>query len=319
MALLNLAFFMLSVIVLIIAGSFSVKYLSKIAAFLHASEYVVGFMLMAIATSIPELFVGISSAMAKETALSLGNVIGSNIANVTIIIGISILLAKGINIESKKTRKDSLYMTLIVIVPIVLTFIGGSLSRLDGFILLGVFGLYSYILWNQRKEFRKEIKDGIPRWQIVFDVFMLIVSIVILFISSSFVIRYASNLAVDLDVPPIIIGLLLVAVGTSLPELVFGTHAIMKGHSQMALGNIIGSCVANATLVLGATGIIYPITSDFLLFISSGVFMILGCFIFATFVDVGKKLYWMEGVSMVLLYVFFIIVEYYLKGIRLGI
>lgn len=315
MLLLNLLFFAIAVLVLIIAGSFTVKYLSKIAEFLHLSEYVLGFMLMAVATSIPELFVGVSSALAKQTALSLGNVIGSNIANVTIIIGISILLAKGLNIESRKTKKDSIYMTIIVIVPIVLTFIGGTLSRIDGIILLGLFGLYSYIIWKQRKGFRKGVEDKIPRWQVVLDVFMLTVSVVVLFLSSAYVIEYASNLAVDLAVPPIVIGLLLLAIGTSLPELVFGTHAIMQGHSQMALGNIIGSCVANATLVLGVTGVIYPVASNFLLFITSGVFMIVVCFLFATFVEAGRKLYWMEGVSMVLLYAFFIIIQYYLRGI----
>jgi len=319
MLLLNFIFFAVSIIALILAGSFTVKYLSKIAAFLHASEYVLGFMLMAIATSIPELFVGISSAIAKQTALSMGNVIGSNIANVTIIIGISILLAKGMHIKSEKTRKDSIYMTLIVVVPIILTLIGGTLSRIDGVILLGFFGIYSYNLWKQSKEFKKELEDSIPRWQIVLDVFLFIISVIALFLSSNFVVKYASNLAVDLSLPPIVIGLLLIAIGTSLPELVFGTHAILKGHTEMALGNIIGSGVANATLVLGATSIIYPITADFLLFISSGVFMIVVCFLFSTFVETGRRLSTMEGISMVLLYVFFIIVEYYLKGIRLGL
>jgi len=319
MLLINFAFFVMSLVVLIAAGSLTVKYLSKIAAFLHLSEYVLGFMLMAVATSVPELFVGISSGIAKTTALSLGNVIGSNIANVTIIIGISILLAKGMNIESEKTRKDSIYMTLIVIVPIILTFIGGTLSRIDGVILLGMFGLYSFIIWKQRKAFRKEVEERIPRWQIVLDIFLFIISIVLLFVSSDFVVKYASNLAVDLAVPPIVIGLILLAIGTSLPELVFGTSAIIKGHSEMALGNIIGSGVANATLVLGVTGIIYPITSDFLLFITSGVFMIVVCFLFATFVETGKKLSWMEGISLVLLYVFFLIVEFYLKGMKLGL
>jgi len=311
----NLALFAVSLVVLIISGAWGVKYLTKIAAFLRLSEYVVGFMLMAVATSIPELFVGISAGLAKNTALSLGNVIGSNIANVTIIIGISILLAKGLNIESKKTRIEAMYMTIIVIIPIALTFLRGYLSRLDSAILLGIFGIYSYFLWKQRKSFKKEVKEKVPKWQIVADVLMLVGSIILLFLSSEFVVRYASNLAVDFNVPPIMIGLFLVAIGTSLPELVFGTHAIMQGHGQMALGNIIGSCITNATLVLGATGLIYPIASNFLLFITSGLFMITVCFIFATFVGVGRKLYWMEGVSLILLYAFFIIVQYYLRGI----
>ena len=308
----------MALLFLIGSGSSTVKYLTKVAAFLHLSEYVLGFILMAVATSIPELFVGISSGLAKTTALSLGNVIGSNIANVTIIIGISILLAKGIHIGSEKTRKDTLYMIIIVIIPIILTYIGRTLSRIDGVILLAIFCLYSYMLWKQSKAFRKEVEEKIPQWQIVLDVSLLVCSIIVLFASSEFIVKYASGLAFDLNVPPIVIGLILLAVGTSLPELVFGTHAIIKGHSEMALGNIIGSGVANATLVLGVTALIYPITYDFLLFITSGVFMIVVCFLFATFVETGRKLSWMEGVSMVLLYVFFLIVEFYLKGVKLG-
>ena len=114
--------------------------------------------------------------------------------------------------------------------------------------------------------------------------------------------------------PPILIGLFMIAIGTSLPELVIGISTALKGYKQMAVGNIIGSNIANATLILGVTSFIYPITSNFLLFITSGVYMVLTAFIFATFIRSGSKLDWEEGLSLILLYTFFIILEFYIKG-----
>ena len=108
MLLINLSMFILSIVLIVIAGSLLVNSVIKIAMFLRVSEYVVGFIILAFATSVPELFVGIASALEKNTALALGTVIGSNIANLTIIIGIPILLVKGMKIKSPKIKKDSL-------------------------------------------------------------------------------------------------------------------------------------------------------------------------------------------------------------------
>jgi len=102
---LDVIVFLVSCVVLVFAGSWLVKSLSKIAYFLHMSEFVIGFMIMAFSTSIPELFVGVTSAMAKNSALALGTVIGANIIDLTIVIGVAVILARGIKIPSKKPKK----------------------------------------------------------------------------------------------------------------------------------------------------------------------------------------------------------------------
>jgi len=292
-----------------------VRTLSKIASFLRVSEFLVGFVIMAFSTSIPELFVGITSALAKNPALALGTIIGANIADLTIIIGIAIVLAKGIDIKSKFMKRDSLYMVFIAALPMVLMFIGNRLSRIDGAILLAVFIVYVYFLIKERTKFRKAVENNIKRKEVVLAVFLFCISLVALFFSAGFVVKYAGLLAIDLALPSILIGLFIIAIGTTLPELVFETRAVLTKHPEMALGDIIGSVVANSTLVLGVTALIYPITADFLLFLSSAVFMIIIAFLFATFVESGKKLYWKEGVSLIMLYVFFIMIEFYIKTI----
>ncbi|MBL7055145.1 sodium:calcium antiporter [Candidatus Woesearchaeota archaeon] len=309
----DILIFLLSCIVLVFSGSWLVKSLSKIAYFLNMSEFVIGFIIMAFSTSIPELFVGITSAMAKNSALALGTVIGSNIADLTIVIGIAVILAKGIKIKSKKIQKDALYMVFIVALPIGLMLIGNELSRLDGIILLVVFLIYVYHLIKERKEFKKEVEERINHWDIVLNVVIFILSLILLFFSAKFVVDYATTISLKLLLPPILVGLFIIAIGTSLPELIFNLQAVIKKHPEMALGDTIGSVVMNSTLVLGVTAVIYPITANFLLFFSSALLMLIIAFIFATFVESGKKLYVKEGIALVLLYTFFIMIEFYIK------
>ena len=306
--------FVAAIAVLVVAGSIMVKTLSKIAAFLKMSEYVIGFIILAFATSLPEFFVGISSAINHTPAIILGTVIGSNIANLTIIIGIPVLLSRGIKIHSKKTKKDSLWMVGMMILPLVFMISGSTISRVEGGLLLVAFSLYIYKLFKERKQFTKEFENHISRWAMVGSVFIFIISLVLLYISSTLVVKYGSLLALDLAIPAILVGLFIVAIGTSLPELVAGISAVMHGHHEMSVGNIIGSCIANSTLVLGVSALIFPITATFLLFIISISFMVVVGIIFTTFVERGDTLSWTEGLSLLLLYVLFLIVEFYMKG-----
>lgn len=311
----NLAIFLAACFILVQSGNLLVKALAKIAAFLRMSEFVVGFIIMAFATSIPELFVGITSAAAKNPALSLGNVIGANIIDLSLIVGIIILLGRGIKIKSKKTKKDAFYMVFIAALPMVLMVIGGTLSRIDGVILLVVFALYARRILKHGKRFKKEVEDRIGRKEIILTTLLFILSLALLFLSAEFVVDYATLLSLDLALPPMIVGLFVISIGTTLPELTFESKAVMKGHSEMSLGNLIGSVVANSTLVLGITSIICPITADIFLFSVSAIFMVIIAFLFATFVESGSKLYIKEGISLILLYVFFVIIEFYIKTI----
>ncbi|MBL7170326.1 MAG: sodium:calcium antiporter [Candidatus Aenigmarchaeota archaeon] len=309
----NLLFFTISCAVLIVSGSFLIKSLSKIASFLKISEFVAAFILMAFATSVPELFVGISAALIKNPALILGTVIGSNIAVLTLIIGIAIIIGRGINIDSPNIKKDAMFMFFIALLPVVLMLINQSLSRIDGAILVSVFLFHLYRMYKKTKIFSKEMKGNIKRKEIVIAVFLFIASLVLLFYSAEFVVKYATLLSVDLALPSIIIGLFLVAIGTSLPELVFQSKAVLEGHSDMAMGDVIGAVVVNSTLVLGVSALIYPITAHFLLFLVSAVFMIVIAFLFATIMGITNRLSLNVGISFLLFYIFFVMVEFYIK------
>ena len=150
--------------------------------------------------------------------------------------------------------------------------------------------------------------------ELIYWTIELIASLIILVKSSEYFTKSAEKIGIYLGFPAFVIGAVILGIGTSLPELVVGATAALKGHGQMSIGNIVGSVVANSTLILGVTAMIFPITSNFLLFITSGVFMILTTFIFATFIRSGSRVDWEEGLSLILLYAFFIILEVYIKG-----
>jgi cation:H+ antiporter len=313
----NLSLFILSCAILLASGSFFIEALTKIASFLKMSKFVVSFIIVGIATSLPEFFVGISSALAKQTSISLGNVIGSNIANLTIILGLPVLLAKGIKIESKTTKKDAKYMFLISLLPLILMLIGKSLSRLDGIILIIVFVAYCTWLIKQRKGFQKIEENHIGRIEIILHSFLFLIAGVILQVSAKYTVKYATLLSIDIQLPQIFIGLFIIALGTSLPELVVGFQAVKKKHPDVVLGNIMGSVVANSTLVLGITALIFPISLQFFLFITSISFMILTTFLFTVFLESGEKIYVKQGLIMIAMYLIFILVEFYMKTISI--
>jgi len=299
-----------------VSGSFLVKHLSRIAGYLKIPGFVAAFIIMAFSTSLPELFVGITSALNKNPALALGTVIGSNIADLSIIIGIVVILSRGIKVPSKTVRRDALYVFGIVVLVSGLMFLGDGLSRLDGVLLILVFVWYVFSLIRSRKRFSKQPMEEVKTKDIVFSVAVFVISIVALYISAHFVVEYASALALDLALPPILIGLFLIAIGSSLPELVFQMRASAAGKSGMSLGDALGSVVSNSTLILGVTALIHPIQADFTLFVVSAGFMIVITFIFLTFVESEDRLRVKEGISLIFLYVIFVVVELFIRNLE---
>jgi|TARA_Y100000310_G_scaffold253216_1_gene260036 cation:H+ antiporter len=308
----NILILIISAFVLAKSGTLLVRSLSKLARFLKVSEYMIAFVLVAFATSVPELFVGIVSALNKTPEISLGNVIGSNIADVTLVMGIIALLGRYTKIQNKFIFKDLFYMFLIALVPILLM-LDNLLSRLDGFILLIIFFLYMYKMIHKNKSVERINNVHYTEVFKNFGIFFL--SILLLLGSAEFLVRSAKEISIELNLPILLIGLFVVAIGTSLPELVYGSRAVLLKHKEQALGNIMGSIVANSTAVLGITAIITPIAFNFSLFLISGSFMIFALFIFMIFIRSGSAITWREGVALLMLYILFIIVQFYIQGL----
>lgn len=317
MMILYIALFLISVFVLVKSGAAAVKKLVAISRYLKISEYVLAFILMALATSLPEFFVGISSALSKASILSLGNIIGSNIINLSLILGVVVIFAKGIKIESKIAKRDAWIVFFISILPLLLL-VDKNLSQADGVILLIVFIWYLKHILKAKEAFRKRmdhVTQTIERFrQFVKDLLIFVVAIAILLISSWGVVKTATLIAQGLELPLVLIGLILVAVGTSLPELIFGIKAVITKHEGMNLGNLIGSTVMNSTFILGITALIYPIRiENFNMILSSGLFMVFIILIVNFFIATKEKISWKEGTILIVLYILFLAIEFLLR------
>ncbi len=323
----DLLLFGVACFVLIKSANIMVKHLPLIGSHLKMNEFSMGFILMAISTTLPEFFVGITSALGNNTALSLGNAIGSIIVNLTLVIGIVVLFRGRVKIPHKVIKRDLVFMLPLIAAPIVMMLwpatwlqIGldqyqGTISRIEGLILLLIFIAYFYMTMRQSRQFHKPTRAiAIPHlWRSVRITAMMVL---LLLASAHFVVVYGTRISIGFNVAPILIGLFLIALGTSLPELAFQLEAVAQGHEDLALGDLIGACVSNATLVLGATALITPVTANFFIFFTSAMFMLVIGFIFLTFAEsegcLGKK----EGISLIAIYVLFVIIESYIQTLQ---
>ncbi len=239
---LNLFGLIFSVLILAKAADILVKNLSHIANHKRWSEFTVSIML-AFATSFPEFTVGITAALDRQSNLSLGNVIGSNIANVTIIVGLIAVASGAIRVTVREKKEDSLYAAAISIAPLVLI-IDGYLSRIDGILLLTVFAIYMRHVYKNRNTGVREYKKP-PRPlgdYIVITAFGLL----LLLLSSKVLVNTAENTATSLGMPIVFVGLFIVAIGTSLPELFFGIKAAIRKKGEMIMGDLLGAIIFNA-------------------------------------------------------------------------
>ncbi|MBI4145080.1 sodium:calcium antiporter [Candidatus Woesearchaeota archaeon] len=312
MVLTDIGFFLLASAGLVLFGALLVRSILRIAQFLRLSEFVVAFLVLAIATSLPELFVGIQSALAGEPSLSLGNVIGSNIADLALIGGIVIILARGVKITEKLLRRDAWMMVLIAVIPLVLMVLGDGLSRFDGVILLACYAGYLTWLYLERRD-DQMMENHVGRWEVVADVLLFVAGAFALYYSADAVVKYGSMIAIELELPHILIGLIFVALGTSLPELVIGTRSTILKHPQLAIGDLVGAVIVNSLLVLGVTAVITPITANLLLFFTSAAFLIFLVVLFAVMASRGRGLSWEEGIVLILFYVLFLVIELNVK------
>lgn len=316
-----------------------VSALTKIAAYFKWSEFIVAFVLMGFMTSVPELFVGVSSALNDVASLSLGNVIGASIVNLTLVMGLVAILARGIKIETNFAKRGTILTLAIVGIPIILMF-DGTLNRLEGAILIFLFFVYllQFFYSNQKRfpyfvirilqlplinrlikldnlefsrEFEADGEDERKFSQITGEFVKFAIGVALLLGSARLIIYLAETVAGIFGLPMVFLGLVVLSVGTTLPELIFGIKAVLAGRREMILGNTFGSIVVNMVFILGIVALINPIKiSVFIVFLLSALFLIFLLVIFAVFVRTREKLSWQEGMILVLFYVIFIIGEF---------
>lgn len=258
----DILIFVLSMGALIYGADFIIEQSEKIALHFKISPFVIGATLIALGTSLPEMAVSMSASLQGSGDIAVANVIGSTIFNISLVLGFVFLIAKKIAPKRDLFAQDSAW-ALFPIMIFILMGIDGKLSQFDGIIFIILMAAYLLFLIqsNQVEEADEDLAKEKFEW--LPTIGLLAVGFVFVIGGADFAIVSASSIARDFGVSEWMIGLFLVAFGTSLPELIVAMQAARSNNADMAIGAIIGSNVANFTMVLGLSSILNPLNVDF--------------------------------------------------------
>lgn len=248
---------------------------SLIAKKIGVSELTIGLTIVALGTSAPEIFVGISSVLNNSESIAMGAVVGSNISNIALIFGVSCI---GISFLPKKTPIIQLMPFLVAALILGYVLIDLNVSKFDGILLLLSFCYFLYVI-NANRNTQTLIDEQQDKNNSITLIFLTIGLISLIF-GSRYAVIYAEKIAILLNISELIIGLTIIAIGTSLPELAATISAVLKKKTDMVVGNVIGSNVLNITLVVPIIGFFSSVQLDQVLLSRDYIIMISATFVF---------------------------------------
>ena len=307
----NFLFILLGLTLLILGGNWLLKSAVALSLRLNIPKIVIGMTVVSFATSAPELIVSINAALNNASDLALGNVIGSNIANLGLVLGVTLLFGS-MDVLKSFYKTDWPMMMLASLILYYMLINDSLISQLEGVILFASLVIFLVYLLKFQKKAVVEVEE-LPEDNIELPLYktMLFLSIggAALWGGSEFLIKGATALAQQFGVTERVIGVTVVSVGTSIPELAASIIAIIKKEKAISLGNLIGSNIFNILAVLGLTSIITPISVvDDRLLTNDILWMLAIAFIVLplVFIPKGLRLNWKDGLLLLVFYVFFI-------------
>ena len=281
---------------------------SSIAKRFGISEFVIGLTIVGIGTSTPEMVVSFLSAFQGKADMAIGNIVGSNIFNVLMILGLTALVCP-LAITKTNLKRD---IPLNIIVTVLLIALGMNLTlfgkgqnqlcRLDGAILLGVFAWYLWTSFKSDQGDADEDGEGIKEYKIGVSILLILAGLAGLIIGGRLFVNSATELAKMFGVSDKFIAITIMAAGTSMPELATCIVAALKGRGQLALGNVLGSCISNILLILGGAALIHPLSFNGMTYVDLGVVLLSALVILASaYMFKKKELDRYEGAIFVLM------------------
>lgn len=309
----NFIYIIIGLVLLVLGGNWLLKSAIGLSLKFNISKIIVGLTVVSFATSAPEMIVSVKSALAGYSDIALGNVVGSNIANIGLVLGV-VLLINAIQLENSFLKADWPITMITTILLFVFLVIDGVLSRVEGFVFLVVLIVYLLYLikTNAKIEEDEELQNNMESagklsYQMIF--LYLLIGGFGLWLGSELLVNGAVNLAENLGVSERIIAITVVSVGTSIPELASSIIASVKKESAILIGNIIGSNIFNILSVLGITVIIKPIEKIDVRILEQDIYWMLG-FVFVllplAFLPKRNSLSFKEGVLLLLMYSIFV-------------
>lgn len=322
----NYILLLIGFILLVKGADYFVDGSSSIAKKLRVPSLIIGLTIVAFGTSAPEASVSITAAINNQNGMAIGNVIGSNIFNLLMVLGASGII-KPLIVEKSMLSKEFPFLLLISIILVALSldtlFFNSTINtigRIDGLILLILFGFFLYYLISSALKNRNEsyfeeessididtvnIKIIEKSDSIIKPILISIIGIGAVIFGGNLVVNSASNIATNLGISEQLIGLTIVSIGTSLPEFVTSVIAATKGESDLALGNVVGSNIFNILFILGASSVISPLTVDYKLIID-GIIMILSTLLVYFYAYRKNNISKLESLSLLVFYLLYL-------------
>ena len=276
---------------------------SSIASILKIPTIIVGLTIVAFGTSAPEAAVSITSSLTGNNAMAVSNVIGSNLFNILMVIGVAALLGD-LLMEKDVLKKDLPFLVGITILFAIFIIIGWDITNIEGIILLIILIAYIiHLIYSAKKSGNMGVVDK-PKLSLPKSILFIFIGLAGIILGGDLVVNSASDIAIALGMSETLVGLTIVAIGTSLPELVTSLTALKKGENQMVIGNVIGSNIFNILFVLGASSSIsaIPLSSNMLTDVVYMIFVTVLCFIFGKTQDKYDK---KEGIILVGLFIIY--------------
>lgn len=302
-----LDFLILAALVLVLAKSASVVVdnIMKLSDFFGLGQLAVGFILLSTATSLPEFSVGVISSVSGEGAISAGNVFGSNVADILLVLGIIAFIGK-IVVKREELNGIALVLLLTSLITIYVIFTSG-LGRLEGLVLLLVFVVYAFYLL-QSKRGQQGVGSRVSKREALSAFLWFCFGIAVVLVSSGLTVEFAVKVVKSFGLAPSFIGATVIAVGTSLPELSVDLAAARKKKYGIVIGDAVGSCMTNITLVLGTSALIHPMFFGMKVFLAVLLFALAANILLFYFASTTKKFGRREGAVMLLFYLVYLAV-----------
>ncbi len=293
--------FVIAMGVLIWGADLLIDQSERIALKFKIPEFIIGATLIALGTSLPEMAASIAASMNGKPDIAIANVIGSNVLNITLVLATVFIISKKINPARDFFAKDSTW-ALVPVLVFILMILDGMISRFDAALLLLLMGAYLLFLLQDAKNIPEEDLEDLDEstfsWAKVIPI--LFGGFILVIVGAHFTVESASEIARDFGISEWIIGIIMISLGTSLPELVVSISAAMKGKVDMAIGNIIGSNMANTTVVLGAAALVNPMTINASMYIFDIATMIVATLLLV-FITANKLYNKSAGISLIII------------------
>ncbi len=304
--------FTASLAILIISAELLVRNSEKVGLALGVPQFIVGLTIISAGTSLPELATSIFSIMKGEPGVVAGNVVGSNIANILLVVGLTTVIVKKVEIKRSIIRLD-LPLLLGATSILVLSLVDGKFSLFEAIVSLIGFVVYLIYSVTQHKESFKEKEEGLLKtlkqdkkppfkWRYIG---IIIIAALTLYLSADFTISSVIVVGGMLNIDTAVLAITAIAIGTSLPELIVSVLAAKRGNFDIALGNILGSNIFNGLMIMGIAGIMTELPVQPSVLIIGVPFLIIATVVLA-FSGIERKFYNFEGAFYLLLYILFI-------------